>query len=379
MLAATHLRAKIGRKVVGAALYSSSTGGEGKELGVLIWGEGKNGRLGLGNTSSELWPTEIENGTFGDESIRTIHCGSKTSAAITESGRLYTWGSGKYGLLGHGNEEDITTPKEVTFFKGVAVRDIKMGSLASFVVTEDDKVFSWGYGSMFSSGCLAQGDWSAYEMPTEVKFFSDLGKKVEQISIGQAHAYALVEGGQVYAWGKGDYGRLGLGSSRDLHTPMEIPHFSFEPAHDISAGAAFGSAITENGVAYSWGGNDSLQLGIGPSPMLDVQSMEADPRGIRGMEADDVALRVSNGQKHGILCTEEGKVYEWGVHRSAVARLVEQLDDTYGVASDEEKLTDFKAVQVSSGNNYSAVVMESGELFTWGGTTKALGVGESAW
>jgi alpha-tubulin suppressor-like RCC1 family protein len=49
---------------------------------------------------------------FGpDMVIVDAACGYKHSAAITEDGRLYTWGLGDNGALGHNNSDTLTTPK----------------------------------------------------------------------------------------------------------------------------------------------------------------------------------------------------------------------------------------------------------------------------
>ena len=59
-----------------------------------------------------------------------IACGSLHSACITEDGALYTWGKGKYGRLGHGNNDDKMVPTKVTKVSeilGSCCWDIKCG------------------------------------------------------------------------------------------------------------------------------------------------------------------------------------------------------------------------------------------------------------
>lgn len=48
-----------------------------------------------------------------DYEIVDVACGGAHSAAITNSGQLFTWGKGRYGRLGHGDSEDQLTPKLV--------------------------------------------------------------------------------------------------------------------------------------------------------------------------------------------------------------------------------------------------------------------------
>lgn len=45
--------------------------------------------------------------------VRDIACGSSHSAAITSNGDLYTWGLGEYGRLGHGDTHTQLKPKQV--------------------------------------------------------------------------------------------------------------------------------------------------------------------------------------------------------------------------------------------------------------------------
>lgn len=51
--------------------------------------------------------------TLRSKRIRDIACGSSHSAAITSSGELYTWGMGEYGRLGHGDTVTQLKPKMV--------------------------------------------------------------------------------------------------------------------------------------------------------------------------------------------------------------------------------------------------------------------------
>ena len=52
---------------------------------------------------------------FDDLKISKLVVGNRHSAAISEDGLLYTFGSGNWGVLGHGTETDVsfTAPKIV--------------------------------------------------------------------------------------------------------------------------------------------------------------------------------------------------------------------------------------------------------------------------
>lgn len=67
--------------------------------------------LAYNSSSTCETPCLVE--SLQDKEIIDISCGGAHSAAITKSGKLYTWGRGRYGRLGHGNGDDQLLPKLV--------------------------------------------------------------------------------------------------------------------------------------------------------------------------------------------------------------------------------------------------------------------------
>lgn len=77
-------------------------------------GKGSYGRLGMGdsNTQHHLKPIPV---FVSDQIIiRTVSSSKGSdghSLAISDCGRVYSWGDGDYGKLGHGNRTTTKTPK----------------------------------------------------------------------------------------------------------------------------------------------------------------------------------------------------------------------------------------------------------------------------
>lgn len=65
---------------------------------VYSWGSGDFGVLGHGGETGVNKPQMIKE-LVGDEII-FITCGEFNSGAITSTGKLYLWGNGKFGRLG---------------------------------------------------------------------------------------------------------------------------------------------------------------------------------------------------------------------------------------------------------------------------------------
>ncbi|XP_071827214.1 RCC1 domain-containing protein 1-like [Apostichopus japonicus] len=72
--------------------------------------------------------------------IKSASCGSRHTAAVTRDGHLYTWGSGRWGQLGHGNEWTQDTPTRVERFAdgGCRVVDVYCREWNTFFVLEND-------------------------------------------------------------------------------------------------------------------------------------------------------------------------------------------------------------------------------------------------
>ena len=84
------------------------------------WGEGDDGKLGLGNSGGTVdTPRLIE--SLRGKKVVDAACGSSHSACILDDGSLYTWGKGRYGRLGHNDFESQMKPKQVHIFSNVYI------------------------------------------------------------------------------------------------------------------------------------------------------------------------------------------------------------------------------------------------------------------
>lgn len=61
--------------------------------------------------------------------ILAVAASDGCSAAISSEGRLYTWGSGLAGQLGHGHVFSITEPKPINVFDSLGLKIVQVGGL----------------------------------------------------------------------------------------------------------------------------------------------------------------------------------------------------------------------------------------------------------
>lgn len=86
-----------------------------------------------------------------------------------------------------------------------------------FVMLSHHQVHSWGNGD---GGRLGHGDSNSREEPTLVQELQ--GKTVVSIACGSTYSAAITTQGELYTWGRGNYGRLGHGSSDDHSVPTLV-------------------------------------------------------------------------------------------------------------------------------------------------------------
>jgi alpha-tubulin suppressor-like RCC1 family protein len=159
----------------GGANYSSITGLHGERVtqmdagnlhtvcctvdgAVFSFGGGgkffNQGQLGHGDCEDRMLPRRIER--FGvlpasKVFVVSISCGGYHTLVLTRDRLVYSMGSGKYGQLGHGTDNNETTPQLITGLiqRGSGVGQtvgLAAGENHSLCVQSDGSVYSWGFG-----------------------------------------------------------------------------------------------------------------------------------------------------------------------------------------------------------------------------------------
>ena len=158
------------------------------------WGEGFDYQLGNGNKNRQQVPKQvkIENKIIQVNcSVGEKHC---HSACIDEEGKVFTWGTGYKGKLGHGDIEDVLLPKKIESLSGIKVIKCFSGGIHTAVLTDKGKCLTFGCGS---DGRLGHKESENYNVlykedkPREIDFFSD--KKVLDISCSYYHMIGLAD------------------------------------------------------------------------------------------------------------------------------------------------------------------------------------------
>jgi alpha-tubulin suppressor-like RCC1 family protein len=249
---------------------------------VYAFGSAYYGRLGDGqSTRDSLTPNPIL--CFTETDVLSVQMSSAHILVLLSSGQIYSFGKCHFGQLGLSHEwMDAFTPQLITL--RVLIKGISTGTHHSLAFDENGRVFSWGCGF---NGALGHGDEATRTTPQLVK--SLLALHCIAIAGGEAHSIALFtlsdESGTplstaVYSWGKGAQGQLGHGDSRNLLLPKEILFFKPLYVCSILARHDFSSALVQSSLddidrpgsceLFTWGSNSHGQLGVQKEGQDDI-------------------------------------------------------------------------------------------------------------
>ncbi|NP_001095465.1 E3 ISG15--protein ligase HERC5 [Bos taurus] len=142
---------------------------------VYSWGRNDCGQLGLGHTYNKESPSCIE--ALDDQKVEFLACGGCHTALLTKSGLVFTFGDGKYGQLGHNSTQNELRPRLVTGLVGNRVTQIACGRQHTLAyVSDTGKVFSFGSGK---EGQLGNGGTRNQLIPRPMKLLSSEELKSE--------------------------------------------------------------------------------------------------------------------------------------------------------------------------------------------------------
>uniref|UniRef100_A0A3Q3JYF0 Uncharacterized protein n=1 Tax=Monopterus albus TaxID=43700 RepID=A0A3Q3JYF0_MONAL len=176
---------------------------------------------------------------------------------------------------------------------GKHVVHIACGSTYSAAITADGELYTWGRGNY---GRLGHGEFHLHRTCRTLPWLECLflSLKMNWLLIG---FQALV-----WSWGDGDYGKLGRGGSDGCKTPKLVEKLQDLDIVKVCCGSQFSVALTKDGQVYTWGKGDNQRLGHGTDEHVRY------PKLLDRKKVVDVAV----GSTHCLALTDDGEVHSWG-------------------------------------------------------------------
>ncbi|XP_068665315.1 PH, RCC1 and FYVE domains-containing protein 1-like [Aristolochia californica] len=320
---------------------------------VFTWGEESGGRLGHGAEVDISRPQLVE--SLAVHNMDFIACGEYHTCAVSVAGDLFSWGDGTFyaGLLGNGTDISHWIPKRICGpLEGLQVLSVSCGTWHSALATSNGKLFTFGDGTF---GALGHGDCKSVAYPREVVCVSEL--KTIKVACGVYHTAAIIEvtvqagvhmlSRKLFTWGDGDKYRLGHGDKEPRLVPTCVSSLIDYTFHQLACGNSITVALTSSGHVFTMGSPIHGQLG---NPQSDGKV----PCLVQDKLVGELIEEISCGAFHVAVLTSRSEVFTWG--NGANGRLGHGDVEDRKTPTLVEALKDRHVKSISCGSNFTASI-----------------------
>ncbi|KAK1324798.1 Ultraviolet-B receptor UVR8 [Acorus calamus] len=316
---------------------------------VFCWGEENGGRLGHKINIDVPCPKVIE--SLVDVHIESISCGEYQTCALTSSGELYAWGDTSHGV--DPTRSQWLPHKVSSLLDGIFITRVACGEWHTAILSSSGQLFTYGDGTF---GVLGHGDLQSVSQPKEVESLK--GLRVKSVACGSWHTAAIVEiiidrfkyncsGGKLFTWGDNDSGRLGHRDRERKLLPTCVASLVDHDMIQVSCGRLSTIALTVTGIVCTMGNLVSAQL---RNPQANDRSVAI----VGGALKDEFVKEVSSGSFHVAVLTTKGEIYTWGKGANGRLGLGDMEDRKFPVLV--EALKDRKVQRIACGSSFTAAI-----------------------
>ncbi|KAM9852997.1 serine/threonine-protein kinase Nek8 [Aulostomus maculatus] len=337
---------------------STSTTGKVHSLplsSVYTWGSGISTPLRLPMLNTE---------------VLQVSLGRTQKMGVTKSGRLITWeapsvGSAEASLPG-GVEQ--MQPQFISRFlegqSGVTIKSVSCGDLFTTCMTGWGIIMTFGSGS---NGCLGHGNYNDVTQPKIVEAL--LGYELIQVSCGASHVLAVTNEREVFAWGRGDNGRLGLGTQDTHNSPQQVClPVEFE-AQRVVCGVDCSMIISTQHSIMACGSNrfnklglDRITAGDEPNPLNQVEEVHSyTPVQSAPLNSEKIVY-IDIGTAHSVAVTERGQCFTFGSNQHGQMGCSSRRSSRVPYL-----LPGLQSITMAAcGDAFTLAIGSDGEVYTWG-------------
>ena len=341
---------------------------------VFTWGGGK------------VVPQKLEP-FFEGRSGMQVSAGFSHFAVITIEKEVYTWaniqgGTEIVGQLGHGNTAMYRSPRKVAFFNGIPIKQVACGEDYTVFLSDAGEVYTCGSDY---SGCIGCDGGLGDNVLTPYKIETLSDKRVKKIASGDSHVVVLTDHGEVYAWGCGEFGRLGFGHEDDCSVPekVPIPNTFASCISDIACGRDNTFLLTTQGHLLAFGSNENNKMALNQTVRLNKENGKHEagdtvhyvtkPVPVRALNSYRL-VAVSSGKSHSAALDEYGRLLTFGSNKNGQLG-VGDYKPRISPSLVRGALNGKEVILCTCGDGYTVVATKDNHLFSWGsGKNGRLGI-----
>ncbi len=315
---------------------------------VKAWGRNSAGEVGDATTLNRSTPVSVVTNAFTKAKLSSIVAvdgnappitatslsGDGHSLALRSDHTVWAWGtngSGQQGInpaLGSLDTCGSSNPcsqiaRPVPGLTNVS--QIATGASFNLALKADGSVWAWGLDASDQLGVPSVGQTCGASAkpcswtPVQVTGLG-AGSGVVQITAGSSFGMARKADGTVLAWGNNNAGELGNGTQTSSASPVTA-FAAGSNVVQIVAGDAFALARKADGSIWSWGNNNSGQLGtgslVGPANCtVTAAACALSPTAVTGLGAGSTVTTITAGFSHAAALKANGSLLVWGHNNS---------------------------------------------------------------
>ncbi|WP_336243019.1 RCC1-like domain-containing protein [Corallococcus exercitus] len=304
-------------------------------------GENSYGQLGNGSTTSTSTPVQVS----GLSGVVAVAAGYGHSLALRTDGTVWAWGNNYEGQLGDGTMLRRTTPVQVSGL--TAVTAVAAGGSTSVALRADGSVWAWGSNSQ---GQLGDGSMNSRSLPGLVSGLNG----VTSVAIGLGHVLALRSDKTLWAWGRNDSGQMGDGTTTRRPTALPVPGMTDVVA--LGASSSSSVVVRSDGTVWAWGSRFTHQgTSGGWNSVFDKSPVRV--AGLMG------AVTVAAGGTSALVLRLDGSLWSWGLNNSGQLGAGNRQGAT---VPQPVSGPPGGFVSVSVGENHVLAMRADGSVWSWG-------------
>lgn len=215
-----------------------------------LWAWGPSPQaLGIGiTTGGRSSPTQV--GALTDWA--KVQCGPTWCYAVKTDGTYWGWGTNANGLLGTSNTTTYSSPVQIGADTNWS--EVNGRNQTTVAIKTNGTIWAWGVNS---TGQIGDGTTVNKSSPVQIGTLTNWYQASCATNTG-----AVKTDGTLWVWGRADSGQLGNGTTTpNRSSPIQLG--TLTNWAQISAGAQYFVAVKTDGTLWSWGVNNTGQLGDG--------------------------------------------------------------------------------------------------------------------